>query len=291
MPVHPPKLSLVRWTFLSKYLGRQQEVNILLPGGCFSNCSEGASRPYKVLWLLHGKGDDYNSWLRNSIVENLARKYQIAIIMPDGGNSFYCNMVNGPEYYSYICEELPELLPAFLPLSTSRNDQFIAGLSMGGYGALKIALRQPERFSAVGSFSGVLNISDRFKKGTVLPFEQGQNSDQILEGHDLEAIRFQKKQDLNILINAFGSNPDFKTNHEDIFQLLDNLKADKVPSIFLSCGRQDPLFQDSLQFEKKLQGKGISCKSNWMEGDHSWDVWNLSILYFFSFLNEKGLIQ
>ena len=96
-----PKVSLLKFTFLSKYIGRQQDINVLLPYGCYSD-AEPAKKPYKTLWLLHGKSDDYNTWLRNSAVETIARENNLAVVMPDAGNSFYTNMAYGPDYYNYI---------------------------------------------------------------------------------------------------------------------------------------------------------------------------------------------
>lgn len=130
----------------SKYLAHETQISILLPddiaeGGC------------KVLYLLHGRGDDCTSWVRNSNIERYARERGIVVVMPSAETSFYVNGINGKRFYSYIAEELPEWVGRWLPISQDPQNTFLAGLSMGAYGTLRIGLANPERFQKIAIFS------------------------------------------------------------------------------------------------------------------------------------------
>lgn len=288
---HNPKLSLLRWTFLSKYLGRQQEVDLLLPYGCFANAGSSVSRPFKVLWLLHGKTDDYETWLRNSIIEVEARKYQLAVIMPDAGNSFYCDMDEGPDYFSYITEELPTVIRGLLPLSDKREDNFIAGLSMGGYGTMKIALTYPERFAAAGSFSGALDVKQLYNNAMQASLMLTEKEKEVLleEGYDPDAILFQRIQDKKIMNAVFGRHAEIAGTSNDIFNLIHQVPKEKMPFLYISCGREDPLLPQSEKAVRAFQEANIPVVSEWMEGDHAWSVWNPSIAHFLQLIHDKGL--
>jgi S-formylglutathione hydrolase FrmB len=108
----------------------------------------------KVLYLLHGYSDDHSIWMRRTSVERYAAEHHLAVIMPAVNHSFYTNEVQGERYWDYISEELPRAMHRFFRLSDKPEDTFVAGLSMGGYGAMKLALTHPERFGAAASFCG-----------------------------------------------------------------------------------------------------------------------------------------
>lgn len=97
-----------------------------------------------MLYLLHGLSDNHSCWLRRTAVDRYAEEYGIAVVMPEVQRSFYCDMAHGPAYFTYIADELPQICQRLFRLSDKREDTFIAGNSMGGYGALKAALSRPE---------------------------------------------------------------------------------------------------------------------------------------------------
>ena len=139
-------MALLHMDFYSKTLGRGTHLNAILP--------ERSTAPqWKTLYLLHGMGDDYTSWQRKTNVERYALARGIAVVMPDGGLSCYHNMAHGERYRDYILDELPQLMRRCFPLSPRREDSFIAGCSMGGFGALKLGLARPEQYAAIGCFS------------------------------------------------------------------------------------------------------------------------------------------
>jgi S-formylglutathione hydrolase FrmB len=96
-----------------------------------------------VLYLLHGLSDDDTAWLRRTSIERYVSELGLAVVMPQVHRSFYSDELHGLRYWTFLSDELPQLVDSFFHVSTRREDTFVAGLSMGGYGALKWALRQP----------------------------------------------------------------------------------------------------------------------------------------------------
>ena len=111
-----------------------------------------------VLYLLHGLSDDDTIWLRRTSIERYAAPLGLAVVMPQVARSFYTDEAHGNRYWTFLSEELPQLARSFFHLSDRREDTFVAGLSMGGYGALKWALHRPGRFAAAASLSGALDL-------------------------------------------------------------------------------------------------------------------------------------
>ena len=134
-------MALIQFEAFSDVLGKAFTAHIALP--------ETARGPFPVLWLLHGAGDNGSGWLRHTAIERQATRRDLALVAPTAGMSMYEDMAHGQRYFTHIADELPKMLRRLLPLSDRREDNFIAGLSMGGMGALKIAMRRPERYSAV----------------------------------------------------------------------------------------------------------------------------------------------
>ena len=144
-------MSLIRMNFFSEELNMFTAANVILP-----MTKDGRCEDLPVLWLLHGMGDDYSSWMRKSAIERYALEAGVAVVMPDGALSTYHNMEHGAKYNDYIALELPEIMGAYFPLSRKREKNFIAGCSMGGFGALKIGLARPENYAAIGCFSAAI---------------------------------------------------------------------------------------------------------------------------------------
>ena len=143
-------MSLIRMDFFSEALNMFTSVNVILP---LPRDSRSELRPLPTLLLLHGMGDDQSAWLRKTNVERYALEAGLHVVMPDGGLSCYENMAHGGRYRDYIALELPRVMAETFPLSARREETFIAGCSMGGFGALKLGLSLPEKWSAIGCFS------------------------------------------------------------------------------------------------------------------------------------------
>ena len=143
---------LLNCNFRSAVLRRNAEITVILP----TPEEENAPMPQnmKVLYLLHGLHGDASSWVRFSNVERYAMETGVAVVMPGVGNSFYQDMVHGERFYTYMTEELPRFIQGLFPVSKRREDTYIAGLSMGGYGAFFLGLSRPDLYSVAASFSG-----------------------------------------------------------------------------------------------------------------------------------------
>ena len=156
---------------------------------------------YPVIFLLHGAGDCGDDWLLHSRVADLADQYQMALIMPSIGNSFYLDGVGGVNAYSYITEELLTYARSIFPLSKSREHIYLCGYSMGGYGAVRMGLLRPDLYRKVISLSGALDIKFAacyFKScGYALPGDIP----------DLNSLR-STDVDINYCLNSLSTSPD-----------------------------------------------------------------------------------
>ena len=141
----------LRCDFFSEALSLSTSMTVLLPQRTTTQiglAGAATSEPPPVLYLLHGLSDDDTIWLRRTSIERYAAPLGLAVVMPQVHRSFYADQAYGGRYWTFLSEELPELIGSLFRLSDRREDTFVAGLSMGGYGAFKWALRQPGRFAA-----------------------------------------------------------------------------------------------------------------------------------------------
>ncbi len=200
-----------------------------------------------VLYLLHGLSDDHTSWTRRSSLERHVEALGLAVVMPSGHRSFYADEHHGPRHWTHLTEELPDRVSSFFNVSTRREDTFVAGLSMGGYGALKWALRQPWRFSAAASLSGALDVA-------------------VL--HDDEWRRPLRRR----VFGEAGPGPD-----DDLFALLRAADPGRLPRLHLSCGDQDPLLDATRRFAASARRRGLAPVLRVGPGGHEWPVWDRDI--------------
>ncbi|HJE14703.1 MAG TPA: esterase family protein [Lapidilactobacillus dextrinicus] len=242
----------------SKIFETQTKVQVIIP----DQLTEGRKLP--VLWLLHGLGDNGSCWQRKTNLEQLASKYQLCIVMPDGGRSFYTNMAYGGRYWDYLTQELIPQMRAYLPISTEAATNYIAGNSMGGYGALKLALKKTDWFSAVAAISPVVDLSVVpsimpdyqavfGKTGITKPEYQLQTMTQNADLQSLRQLRW---------YHAIGDQ-DFMKHPNDMFNdyLVDQL--------------------------------GLTVAYNKGPGDHDWDYWNEQIRMVLNWLmvNENEVVK
>jgi putative tributyrin esterase len=230
--------------FFSKTLGMRVAMNALLPDN-----HEG---PLATLYLLHGLSDDHTIWTRLTRLESYTWSLPLAIVMPQGFRGFYTNHENGPAYADYIVNDVIETAQRVLPLSRKPKNRSIAGLSMGGYGALRLALGYPGLFIAAASHSGALLYGHQKSK-----HPKGGS-------HDYE---------YNLM---FGKNP-AGTQH-DLLHLAAQRRADKqLPKLYLDCGTDDFLLDHNQQFTLSLSQQKIPHVYNEFPGSHNWDYWDLHI--------------
>ena len=211
---------------------------------------EGKLKDAPVIYLLHGLSDNCTGWSRYTAIERYARDKGAAVIMPEVQRSFYADMSLGVGYFSYVSKELPQICARFFGLSTKREKNFVMGLSMGGYGALKCALTYPRQYAGCASFSGVGDIAGRL----------GRAEGKMVR--EFQAI--------------FG--PDMKVPEEaSLLRLLEKRKAYQLPKFFITCGEQDGLYPDSCKISEALEKKGANVTFKHWPGNHTWDLWDKSV--------------
>lgn len=210
----------------------------------------------KVLYLLHGLSDDGSAWQRYTGIETLAAAYGLVVVMPSAGRSFYLDQPNGQAYFSYIVDELPETLDQLFGLAPRREDTFIAGNSMGGYGACKAALLRPERYAAAGLFSGVLSLAIM----NAVPDDPRRAEFEMLFG-DLATLGGSRHDPLTWLKAAAEGGAD-------------------LPRLFVACGRQDDLYPLSLMFRSACAELGVMLDFYEEDARHDWFFWDAQIRRF-----------
>jgi len=210
----------------------------------------------KVLYLLHGLSDDGSAWQRYTSIETLSNAYGLVVIMPSAGRSFYIDQPNGQGYFSYLTEELPRYLKDVFGLSPRREDTFIAGNSMGGYGAIKAALLHPELYAAAASFSGVLSLA--------------------VLGLDPDDKR---RHELSLL---FGDFDKLAGSEHDPNAWLQNAAQDPsvLPHLFIAVGRQEDIYALSGYFHQACQSLGVRSEYHEEDGQHDWFLWDRQIRQF-----------
>lgn len=248
--------------FFSDILGLNVSAYVLLPQkttrqigltGTADNTAPAGG--YPTLTLLHGLSDDHTIWLRRTAIERYATARNLAVIMPAAGRSFYQDMAGGARYWSYLSEELPAIMRSYFPIATTRERNYVAGLSMGGYGALRLALSYPKRYSAAASLSGALDIARRCR-------EAGRQGS-LLSRVEMESI--------------FGHELNVEGTPSDLFVLAGQIAKRARPALYLSCGTQDSLLPENRAFHQHLDA--LKWQHAWSEppGAHEWSVWDAEI--------------
>lgn len=216
-----------------------------------------ASAKPKTLILLHGLTDNWEVWANRTSILRYAEKYDIAVLMPDGQKSFYQDMKFGPNYYTYITEELPELASTMFGVSTDPDSLMIAGLSMGGYGALYAGLTKPEKYLGVGAFSSAVDIQKLV--GPNMPVRKE------TIGYDEEAK------------SIFGIER-VVPPASDLLALEKNAaKKEEKTRFFITCGEQDEFMKDNENFANTMKKDGLDVHFEGMPGIHEWGVWDVAI--------------
>ena len=213
--------------------------------------------PPKTLILLHGLTDNWMAWSHRSRILNFAEQYGVAVLMPEVQRSFYQDMTYGEAYFTYITEELPELASKMFHISVEPCDLMVAGLSMGGYGALKCGLTYPERYSAVGAFS---SATDMAEFASNMP------------------IRKETRRYEYVLKGIFGT--DLLVPDSARLELLAlKSKGTKLP-FMMTCGTEDELYDGNVKLYQQLSTLGYDVTFDAWPGVHEWGFWDTSIQMF-----------
>jgi putative tributyrin esterase len=258
MPLH-------HTNFFSQSLGICVSIDAIVP---LKNWTKGAAptrAKHPTLYLLHGHSDDHTIWQRRTSIERYVEDYDLAVIMPAVNRSFYTDEKIGYDYWTFVSEELPYVARSLFPLSDRREDNFVAGLSMGGYGAFKMALAHPERFSFAASLSGAVDIGWMY------------------EGRDKAHQKF--------LRSIFGTRKEAVGSENDLHFLAQRAAAGKTPKpkLYQYCGTEDFLIESNRQFAPFLEELGFDLTYEEGPGDHRWQYWDEKIQTFLNMLPLKPI--
>lgn len=263
---------LTTLNFFSETTGMRATMNVILPQRPLAE-SHADSRPaYRTLYLLHGYSDDHTAWQRWTSIERYVEGLNLAVVMPTVHLSFYTDMVHGGKFWQFISEEVPAIARDLFPLSADPADTFVAGLSMGGYGAFKLALTHPDRFAAAASLSGALDIRE------------------VVKAHNDPANAAWLVQ----MRNIFGSDlRKISGSTHDLFTLAEAVATRKSqPRLYQCCGTEDFLYVDNLRFRDHAKALPLDLTYEEGPGEHNWAYWDRMIQKVLAWLplpspNEK----
>ena len=252
-------MALVHINFESEFLATNTDVNIILPDKPREKTPAqfyGSGAKYKVLWLLHGTFGDYTDWIRKSNIELYACEKDLIVVMPSGNNANYVNwptFCTGYNAWDYLFEELMPLIYNWFPASDKREDNFIAGLSMGGYGSFLYTLHHPDMFSACAPLSAAI-------------FD-----DSVMERRQAESHK-------DLFGRLFGPGLDY-WHKNSVLKMLSELDKENLPRIryYIDCGDQDGLLDGNFQAHKIMREKGMKHEFRVRGGGHTWLYWRTAL--------------
>jgi S-formylglutathione hydrolase FrmB len=250
-------MAFLRCDYFSDVLEMGTSMTVVLPQSTTAQIGvSGSATPaarevggVPVLYLLHGLSDDATAWTRYTSIERYVEPLGLAVVMPQVARSFYLDQAHGGRYWEHLSQEVPAVAESFFRLSGRRADTFVAGLSMGGYGALKWALRQPERFAAAASLSGALDLAGRQARGELRP----DLADAAIGGRDVA-----------------GSD-------DDLLAVLQRRAAGDLPALYVCCGTDDDLVVESRAFLDAADRLGVPVTRDLGAGAHEWSYWDRQV--------------
>lgn len=246
-------MALLTCEFFSESLRMGVSVTVVLPqpaAGRIGLSGRTVDSAPPLLYLLHGLSDDHSAWTRYTSIERYADARGLAVVMPSAEHSFYRDEANGLRYGSFIAEELPRTVQSLFRVTDDPARTFIAGLSMGGYGALRIGLQHPERFGGIASLSGALDLPALMR----LP--------DLIELSD----------------RVFG--PDGPGPDDDLLIALERAAASgaTIPPLYISCGEEeDDLLGANVRFADAARTAGVPVTVDLRPGEHEWGLWDAVI--------------
>ncbi len=244
-------MAVFKCKFYSDALGQDNDLSIFIPS---DNSVKNNIKEMDVLLLLHGKFGNSNDWLELSRIEKYATERNMVVIMPNAYNSYYTDLTDGQNFFQHVANEVPNFVQKMFGISTEREKNYVAGLSMGGYGAFKVALTYPERYCYGISLSGALDIHDAMLR---------------IEGYgEVE------------LLNKLATSPNAVIDSDkDLIRLAKNIRINNLiaPKLYIDCGIQDFLYNINLDMCDKLKEKGLDIYYTERPGEHNWEYWDYGI--------------
>lgn len=233
-------MAFIDFHFSSGVLGKQTVAYVITP--------DAGRGPFPVFYLLHGLSDDHTIWHRRTRIEHYVQGLPLIVVMPDGGRSFYTDAHQGHAFAKYFGQELPAKIEETFHAKTTGKARCIGGLSMGGYGAFRIGLGFPGRYTSVTSHSGAMQIDrHRLNRGVGAEFDRIFGPYRAGSDHDLLALAKKAK------------------------------RQGKLPRLRIDCGTEDFLLDQNRDFHTSLQKAGVPHEYEEFPGDHNWDYWDAHV--------------
>ena len=253
-------MALLHCNFMSRSLGRPVPIQVVLPTDKMAGAQGQAPQgPFKTLYLLHGIFGDETDWVCGTRLQSWAQDRNLAVVMPAGENSFYVDNPRASRLYgTYIGKELVDFTRRTFPLSAKREDTFIGGLSMGGFGAIVNGLQNPETFGAVCALSSALILDSMMENKEYTDFLMTNKGYYESVFGDLDQVR--------------GSDMDYDALAEKV------AKEPVKPRFYMACGTEDGLIGVNRAFRDHLQGLGFDVTYEEGPGVHDWYFWDKYIL-------------
>jgi S-formylglutathione hydrolase FrmB len=217
--------------------------------------------PFRVVYLLHGLHGDQGTWVDNTLLPLYAKKYNAIFVMPEAGRSFYANLKYGRRYYDYMSEELPQVCRKIFNISAKREDTAVMGCSMGGYGALRLALSRPDQYGFCGAIAAAClyfkPMLDALRTDPDPWLATGREAEEILT--DLRAI--------------YGDDLEYRKDY-DVVELAKNFPDSPRPKIYATCGLEDDLRKDNISFAEEMKNTAFNFTYEEWVGGHEWFFFN-----------------
>ena len=228
-------MAQIQLSYFSNALQKAQQAICIVPQ---------TPGPYHVLFQLHGLSDDHTIWARRTSIERYVEGLPLIVVMPDGGRGFYCDAVEGYKYGTALGKELPDLIEQWFP---TKPGWAVGGLSMGGYGCVRLAFNHPDRFISAASHSGAMAFAHSYGAGDD---DFGREFGRIL-------------------------GPDYQGGNNDLFAMAE--KVDPKPKLRIDCGVDDFLIESNRSFHQHLEDIGYDHEYAEFPGAHTWDYWDMHV--------------
>lgn len=226
----------------SRSLQKASSFNIVFPD------DSGIPKPWSVFYLLHGLSDDHTIWMRRTSIERYVEGLPLVVVMPDGGRGWYTNALEGFAYEDDLLKDVVGLIEGTFPVKAERAGRAIGGLSMGGYGAVKLGLKHPEMFVSVNSHSGAVGV---------------QRDPKLIKDLNPEFERI------------FGKTP--RGGADDPAAIVQRVDHGLIPALRLDCGTDDFLLEENRSFHRLLESLHINHEYQEFPGGHNWRYWDMHV--------------
>ncbi len=265
-------MAFIYSTLYSKTLAQNMHLDLFLPNDL---SDKKIRKPRGLIYFLHGLSSSEREFREYTAVNRYARENNLAVAFVSAPFGFYTDMKYGFKYFTYLTEELPALLKSLYNLSFSREKTMVAGLSMGGYGALKLGLTRPDIYGVIAAFSGAVDLLGM--------------KESLKDTQDLNTIA---ERD-SVFVPVFGEELDIK-NEDDLFYLANKvakLEKEKQPRIFTACGKQDDLYflyDQNIKFKEHLNTLDLK-EFKYMEWDgvHDYSFWDRAMMHAVGFFMQN----